>query len=93
MNFAPYLATWIPLAVFVGALALYRNMLASHEDETIHVLESDAPAAAAQAKLSRKLQIVERWGKLLTIVVILYGLVIAGMYFYLMWQQGSQLPG
>ncbi len=92
MNLFPYLATWIPLAVFVGVLAIYRGMLASHEDESIHVLEGDAAQVPAQLKLSRRLELIERWGKTLTVVVVLYGLLIAGMYLYSIWQQGAQLP-
>ena len=93
MNLTLYLATWIPLAVLVGVLAIYRNMMASHEDETIHVLDGDAPQIAVQAKLSRKLEVVERWGKILTTVVVVYGLIIAAMYLYYVWQQGAKLPG
>jgi hypothetical protein len=93
MNLVPYLVTWIPLAVIVLVLAIYRNIVASHEDETIHVLESDAPAVTAQVNLSRKLQVIERWGKIFTVVVVVYGLAIAGMYLYFIWQQGAKLPG
>ena len=93
MNLTFYLATWIPLAVVVGALAIYRNMMASHEDETIHVLDGDTPQIAAQMKLSHKLEVIERWGKILTVIVIIYGLGIASMYLYYVWQQGGKLPG
>lgn len=93
MNLTFYLATWIPLAVLVGVLAIYRNMMASHEDESIHVLEGDAPQVAAQAKLSHKLEAVERWGKILTTIVIVYGLIIGAMYLYYIWQEGAKLPG
>lgn len=93
MNLTPYLATWIPLVVVVALLAIYRNMLASHEDETIHVLEGDAPQVVAQAKLSRRLEIIERWGKILTAVVVVYGVLIGVLYLYFVWQQGAKLPG
>ncbi len=93
MHLTLYLATWIPLVVLVGVLAIYRNMMASHEDESIHVLDGDAPQVAAQAKLSHRLEAVERWGKILTTVVIVYGLVIGAMYLYYIWQQGAKLPG
>ncbi len=93
MNLVPYLVTWIPLAVVVLVLAIYRNVIASREDETIHVLESDASAVSAQVNLSHKLEVVERWGKILTVVVVVYGLAIAGMYLYYIWQQGAKLPG
>jgi len=93
MNLTLYLATWIPLVVVVGVLAIYRNMMASHEDETIHVLDGDAPQVAVQVRLSRKLEVIERWGKILTTVVVVYGLIIGAMYLYYIWQQGAKLPG
>lgn len=93
MNLTLYLATWIPLAVIVGVLAIYRNSMASHEDESIHVLAGDSSQAAAQTKLSRKLEVIERWGKILTAILVVYGLYIAGMYLLFVWQQGSKLPG
>jgi hypothetical protein len=93
MHLTFLLATWIPLVVVVGVLAIYRNMMASHEDETIHVLDGDAPQVAAQAKLSRKLEVIERWGKILTTIVVVYGLIIGVMYLYYVWQQGAKLPG
>lgn len=93
MSLTPYLITWIPLAAVVAVLAIYRNMMASHEDETIHVLEGDAPQVVAQAKLSHRLETVERWGKILTAVVIAYGVLIGVMYLYFVWQQGAKLPG
>ncbi|HET7214555.1 MAG TPA: hypothetical protein VFL79_13265 [Terriglobia bacterium] len=93
MNLTFYLATWIPLAVFVGVLAIYRNMMASHEDETLHVLDGDAPQVAAQVKLSHRLEVIERWGKILTAIVVVYGLVIGALYLQYVWQQGAKLPG
>ncbi len=93
MNLTLYLATWVPLVAVVAVLAIYRNMLASHEDETIHVLDGDAPQVAAQSKLSHKLETIERWGKILTAVVVVYGLIIGVMYLYYVWQQGAKLPG
>jgi len=92
MNLTFYLATWIPLAVVVAALAIYRNMMASHEDESLHVLDGDAPQVAAQIKLSHRLEVIERWGKILTAVLVTYGLVIGVMYLYFVWQQGAKLP-
>ena len=93
MNLFPYVVTWVPLVVIVVVLAIYYNVAAGHEDDTIHVLESDAPSVAAQVKLTRKLEMIERWGKGLTAVVVVYGLVILGIYLHFMWQQGARIPG
>jgi hypothetical protein len=93
MNLFPYVVTWVPLGVIVVVLAIYYNVVAGQEDDTIHVLESDAPSVAAQVKLTRKLEMIERWGKGLTAVVVVYGLVILGIYLHFMWQQGARIPG
>jgi hypothetical protein len=93
MNLTILIWTWAILAVLVLVLAIYRAMLASHEDESIHVSEVEASQVAEQRKVFSKLNRVEFWGKLLTVVTILYGLAIAGAYLYHAWLQSSQVQG
>ena len=90
MNLTVYIWAWALLAVIVLALAIYRNLLASHEDESIHVSEAEAGQVVAQKQVFKKLNKVEFWGKLLTVVTILYGLAIAGAFLYEQWQKTSQ---
>jgi len=93
MNMTPFIWTWAVLAIIVLVLAIYRAMLASHEDESIHVSEVEAKQVTEQKKVGTKLNRVEFWGKLLTVVTILYGLAIAGAYLYRAWLQSSQVQG
>ena len=93
MHFAIYIWTWAFLAVIVLCLALYRFTLASHEDESIHVSSVEVHQVAEQQQVFGKLNRVEFWGKLLTVVVLLYGLAIAGAYVYNAWVQSSQVQG
>jgi hypothetical protein len=93
MNLTVYIWTWAILAVAVLGLALYRFTLAGHEDESLHVSAVEARQVAEQKEVFGKLNRVEFWGKLLTVVVILYGLVIAGAYLYHSWLQSSQVQG
>jgi len=93
MNLTVYIWTWAILAVAVLGLALYRFALAGHEDETLHVSDVEAKQVVEQQQVFVKLNRVEFWGKLLTVVVILYGLVIAGAYLYHSWLQSSQVQG
>ncbi|HMD99134.1 MAG TPA: hypothetical protein VKM93_17635 [Terriglobia bacterium] len=93
MNLTVYIWTWAILAVVVLCLALYRFTLAGHEDESLHVSAVEAQQVAQQQVVFGKLNRVEFWGKLLTIVVVLYGLVIAGLYLYHSWLQSSQVTG
>ena len=69
MNPLIHLFTWAVLAVIVLAMAAYRYALVHHEDATLGLLES-ASQASEQTRVYRKAHIIERWGKLLTLVVI-----------------------
>jgi len=93
MNLTIYIWTWAILAVVVLGLALYRFSLAGHEDESLHVSAVEARQVVEQQQVFGKLNRVEFWGKLLTIVVVLYGLVIAGAYLYHAWTQSGQVQG
>ena len=93
MNLTVYIWTWAILAVVVLGLALYRFTLAGHEDESLHVSDVEARQVVEQKQVFVKLNRVEFWGKLLTVVVILYGLAIAGAYLYHAWLQSSQVQG
>ena len=91
MHLTVYIWTWVVSAVVVLCLALYRFALAGHEDESLHVSAVEAKQVAVQQQVFHKLNVVEFWGKLLTILVILYGLAIAGAYLYHAWLQSSQV--
>ena len=87
----PYQLTWIVLATVVVGLAAYRYTLVRHEDATLDVLES-GHAAREQSAVYRKANAVERWGKPLTVVVIVYGLALVAVYAYQVWLVGGQVP-
>ena len=93
MNLTVYIWTWAILAVVVLCLAMYRFALAGHEDESVHISPVESHKIVEQKQVFGKLNRVEFWGKLLTVVVILYGLVIAGVYLYHSWLQSSQVQG
>jgi hypothetical protein len=66
----------------VVILAVYRRRLDLKVDETIHVLDSEASNIPAQEEVAKKLAVVDRWGKILTVVAVLYLLGIAAAYIY-----------
>ena len=61
------------------------------EDPTLDIFESST-VAFEQSKVFRKADAIERLGKLLTVVVVLYGLVLGGAYVFHIWQLGQQIP-
>ena len=89
MNFTTYLAVWSLFAVVVLALAIYRKMLSVREDDSIHVSLGSADLIPQQVANAHRIDVVEKWGKSLTAVVVLTGLVLAGIYFYGVWQAGA----
>jgi hypothetical protein len=91
MNLVPYILGWSVLAIVVVALAIYRAAFARHEDDSLHVMAGEAPIIAQQQTLGRKIEHIEAWGKSLTVVLVLYGLVLAAIYLYHAWQVSNTI--
>lgn len=79
INLIPYVAVWAVVALSVIALLVMRKMVASKEDDQLHVLHG---ASAQQVSVASKLEVIDRWGKILTVVAVVLGLGIATIYVY-----------
>ena len=88
-NWMPYVVLWALLAVIVFVLAAYRKIVAYHEDDTLHVRDSDVQLVAEQEVVARKLQVIDRWGKVLTVAALVYGFLLAGSFVYASWLQSN----
>jgi hypothetical protein len=86
-----YLWSWAALAVVVLILAGYRIAVGSHEDQTLHLHQSEGALIVTQQKLSRKVTAADRWGILLTVVLAVYGLVLVSIYLYHVWLKSGQI--
>jgi hypothetical protein len=82
MNLIPFVVLWSALALIVLILAVYRRRITRGEDDTIHVLEGDQRYVVDQAKLATKLEVIDKWGKIATVVTIVYGLILVAIYTY-----------
>ncbi|MCX6633210.1 MAG: hypothetical protein NTW28_36910 [Candidatus Solibacter sp.] len=78
-NLLPLLVIWIALALVVLALFLWRQMIARSEDDSLHVMHG---TLTQQTSLAQKLDAIDKWGKPLTVVVVVLGLLIAAAYIY-----------
>lgn len=90
----PFLVVWVVLAVVVLVLLAWRKVVTSHEDDTLHVAEPDAVQEGVmreQASVARKIEQIDKWGKILTIIAVVYGLILAGVYFYQTWTASSSI--
>lgn len=93
MNLILHLTIWAVLATVLVFLALYRRRIYMKSDEVLHVLDAEAPLVSNQEVVGKKLEKLDLWGKVLTIVVVLYGVGIAAMYLYSMFADTSVKMG
>jgi uncharacterized membrane protein len=83
-------SVWAMLALVVLGMAIYRKVLSNKEDDTMHLADAEVSLVTEQNVLAQKLEVVDKWGKLLTIVVVVYGLVLAGLLLYQGWLEASK---
>jgi len=83
MSFVPFTVVWALLAVVVLGLLGYRKLVSSQEEESLHL--GDAAEANHQAVIASKLDWIDKWGKVLTVVALVYGLLLAAAYTYHIW--------
>ncbi len=88
-NLIPHIVIWAAITIVVIFLAVYRRKVNSTVDETLHVLEAESSQVGTQAVVARKLAVIDRWGKSLTILSFLYLLAIVGMYVYSVFSDQS----
>ena len=88
-NFVPLFIVWGILALVVLALFIWRKSVASNEDDTLHVMS--AGVASQQSAMAQKLDMIDKWGKVLTVIVFVMGLLIAGAYVYAQFVGRSSL--
>jgi len=92
LDLRPFFVLWILLAVSIIALIIWRKMVASNEDDTLHVLQGGA--VPQQAAVAQKLDMIDRWGKILTVIAVVFGLLVGAAYVYQVWVQSAQIqPG
>ena len=82
----PFIVIWAILAVVVIVLIAWRKAVSVHEDDSLHV--SQAGASQQQVGLAAKLDQIDKWGKMLTVVTVAYGVALAAIYVYQSWVSG-----
>ncbi len=91
VNLTPFAVIWACLALITAGLALYRKMITHHEDDYLHVHEGEARVVAQQFVLAHRVDVVDRWGKSLTVVTGVTGVIIAALYLYQGYMQSLKL--
>jgi len=80
LKFLPYTIAWAVLLVVVLILAIVRSKMAANEDDTLKLRDGEAGAISMQQQVAKKLSTVETVGKWLTVLLVVGGLALAGLY-------------
>ena len=89
MSIIPYATLWGVLVLAVVVLAVYRSRLAGHIDELVHLEDTATGIVSDQAQTAQRLNVIDRWGKGLTVVAVVTGLALGAVFMYQIWQQTS----
>lgn len=82
MNLIPLVVSWAILATAVLALALYRRAISVKEDDNVHV---SVDVSAQQVAIAKRLDAIDKWGKILTIAAGVFGLILLALFLYNGW--------
>ena len=90
LDLRPFMVLWGVLAVAVLVLLAWRKSVAKNEDDSLHL--SVGNAAHQQTTIAQKLDQIDKWGKTLTVITVIYGLLLAAVYLYQGWMRASGAP-
>jgi hypothetical protein len=86
----PLVIVWFVIGLATAGLALYRKLLSMHEEDVIHLAAGEERLIPQQAKLAHKMDVIDVWGKGLTIATVAMGMVLAALYLYNAWLLSQQ---
>jgi hypothetical protein len=84
-------SVWGGLFLAVLALAAARKWISRREDDMVHLADGELPLVQQQASVATTLSRVDLWGKVLTVIVVVYGLAIAARLLYMGWVESLQI--
>ena len=87
INFTPWMILWAAMALAVLVMAGYRKIVSVREDETLHLVNPSE--SARQLAIFHELERIDKFGKLLTVVAAIYGLLLVMGYTYQTWVQAT----
>ncbi len=82
INLTPAVVIWVVLAIATLGLALYRKLISASEEDLIHLGPGEEKQIPKQMALEARLRAVDQWGKIMTVVTVAVGLVMAAAYLY-----------
>jgi hypothetical protein len=90
VNLLPFALAWVVLLIAVIALAFMRKNVSAQEDDSIHLGGGAEIAVARQEETAKKLAKLDSWGKILTTVMAVSGVLLVIVYLWQMWESSSR---
>jgi hypothetical protein len=84
----PFLILWLIVIAGVVVLAFRRRSVALQEDPALHLGMAHASTAAEQVAVAKKLEQIDKWVKLLIVIAIAFGILLAAAALYKAWVLG-----
>lgn len=85
LTLTPLMFIWTAFAAVTLGLALYRKVISAHEHDIVHLAASEAAEIPKQEALAARLGVIDKWGKTLTVVTLVFGLALGSVYLYGIW--------
>ena len=79
MNLNLFVALWILVTAIVIVLFIWRKIVAGKEDDTLHL---STGSLTQQVSMAQKLEQIDKWGKIMTVIAVLLGLLVAAAFVY-----------
>jgi ABC-type Fe3+ transport system permease subunit len=90
MNFVPFVILWVVLALAVLALFIWRRTVSGKEDDNLYLDGTSAAKAVHQEEFAKKLNLIDKWGKIATVLAVVYGVVLGGIFVWMSWVQNTK---
>jgi ABC-type uncharacterized transport system involved in gliding motility auxiliary subunit len=90
INLTPFMILAALLLTSVAAMVIWRKVVAREEDDNLHVLDAK-PRISQQLTMAQRLEVIDKWGKLLTIVTVGYLLIVAALVIWKQFTVGGNL--
>ena len=88
LDLRPFLVLWAIVIAALVVVAFWRRTVSVQEDPALHLGAAHEGTAAEQTALAKKLEQIDKWVKLLIIVVIAFGVLLAAAALYKAWVLG-----
>ncbi len=85
----PLIGVEIVLALAVLVMIAWRKAVSRGEDDSLHVLQGGA--LPQQVEVAHKLDVIDKWGKALTVIAVAFGVIVLAVYIFQVWVQSAHV--